>query len=32
MMLDWVYRRFEERPNQRWPWLAQRGFLSLATC
>jgi hypothetical protein len=27
-MLDWVYRRFEERPNQRWPWLAHAVFVS----
>jgi hypothetical protein len=28
MMLDWVYRRFEERPNQRWPWLAHAVFVA----
>ena len=27
-MLDWVYRRFEERPNQRWPWLAHAVFVA----
>ena len=28
LMLDWVYRRFEERPNQRWPWLAHAVFVA----
>jgi hypothetical protein len=28
MMLDWVYRRFEVRPNQRWPWLAHAVFVA----
>ena len=28
MMLDWVYRRFEERPNQRWPWLTHAVFVA----
>jgi hypothetical protein len=28
MMLDWVYRRFEERPNQRWPWLVHAAFVA----
>src|SRR6202795_3831629 len=28
MILDWVYRRFEERPNQRWPWLAHAVFVA----
>jgi hypothetical protein len=28
MMLDWVYRRFEERPNQRWPWLVHAVFVA----
>jgi hypothetical protein len=28
MMLDWVYRRFAERPNQRWPWLAHAVFVA----
>jgi hypothetical protein len=25
-MLDWIYRRFEERPNERWPWLVHAVF------
>jgi hypothetical protein len=28
MMLDWVYRRFEEQPNQRWPWLVHAVFVA----
>jgi hypothetical protein len=28
MMLDWIYRRFEERPNQRWPWLVHGVFVA----
>jgi hypothetical protein len=28
MMVDWIYRRFEERPNQRWPWLAHAVFVA----
>jgi hypothetical protein len=28
IMLDWVYRRFEERPNQRWPWLVHAVFVA----
>jgi hypothetical protein len=28
MLLDWVYRRFEERPNQRWPWLVHAVFVA----
>ena len=28
MMLDWVYRRFEERPNRRWPWLTHAVFVA----
>jgi hypothetical protein len=28
MMLDWVYRRFEERPNQRWPWLVHAVYVA----
>jgi hypothetical protein len=28
MMLDWVYRRFEERPNQRWPWMVHAVFVA----
>lgn len=28
MMLDWVYRRFQERPNQRWPWLVHAVFVA----
>ncbi|MDP9013429.1 MAG: hypothetical protein M3O41_12365 [Pseudomonadota bacterium] len=28
MMLDWIYRRFEERPNQRWPWLVHAVFVA----
>jgi len=28
MMLDWVYRRFEEHPNQRWPWLVHAVFVA----
>ena len=28
MMLDWVYRRFEENPNQRWPWLVHAVFVA----
>ena len=23
-MLDWIYERFQERPNERWPWLGAR--------
>jgi hypothetical protein len=25
-MLDWIYQRFQERPNERWPWLAHAVF------
>jgi hypothetical protein len=28
MILDWVYHRFEERPNQRWEWLAHGVFVA----
>ncbi len=28
VMLDWIYRRFEERPNQRWPWLVHGVFVA----
>jgi hypothetical protein len=28
MMLDWVYKRFEERPNQRWPWLVHAVYVA----
>src|SRR5271154_2434975 len=28
MMLDWVYRRFQEQPNQRWPWMAHAVFVA----
>ncbi|HEY0802754.1 MAG TPA: hypothetical protein VGD54_18095 [Steroidobacteraceae bacterium] len=28
IMLDWIYRRFEERPNQRWPWLVHGVFVA----
>jgi hypothetical protein len=28
MMLDWVYGRFEERPNQRWPWLVHAVYVA----
>jgi hypothetical protein len=28
MMLDWVYRRFEERPNQRWEWLVHAVYVA----
>jgi hypothetical protein len=28
MMLDWVRRRFEERPNQRWPWLVHAVYVA----
>ena len=28
LVLDWVYRRFEERPNQRWPWMAHAVFVA----
>ncbi|HXA35218.1 MAG TPA: hypothetical protein VNW26_02700 [Steroidobacteraceae bacterium] len=28
MMLEWVYRRFEERPNERWPWLVHAVFVA----
>jgi hypothetical protein len=28
MMLDWVFQRFEEQPNQRWPWLAHAVFIA----
>jgi hypothetical protein len=27
-MLDWVYRRFEERPNDRWPWLVHALYVA----
>jgi hypothetical protein len=27
-MLDWVYQRFAERPNQRWPWLVHGVFVA----
>jgi hypothetical protein len=27
-MLDWVRGRFEERPNQRWPWLAHAVYVA----
>ena len=25
-MLDWIYQRFQERPNERWPWLVHGVF------
>lgn len=25
-MLDWIYQRFQERPNERWPWLVHAVF------
>jgi hypothetical protein len=25
-MLDWIYQRFQERPNERWPWLVHAIF------
>lgn len=25
-MFDWVYQRFQERPNERWPWLVHALF------
>jgi hypothetical protein len=28
MMLDWVYRRFEQEPNTRWPWLVHAAFVA----
>ncbi|MEA3105830.1 MAG: hypothetical protein QOI88_435 [Gammaproteobacteria bacterium] len=28
LMLDWVYRRFEERPNQRWEWLVHAVYVA----
>lgn len=28
VMLDWVYRRFIEQPNQRWPWLVHAVFVA----
>jgi hypothetical protein len=28
MMLDWVYQRFDERPNQRWPWLVHAVYVA----
>jgi hypothetical protein len=28
IMLDWIYQRFEERPNQRWPWLVHGVFVA----
>ena len=28
MMLDWVYRRFEQQPDRRWPWLAHAVFVA----
>jgi len=28
MMLDWVYKRFEEQPNRRWPWLVHAVFVA----
>jgi hypothetical protein len=28
IMLDWVYQRFEEQPNQRWPWLVHALFVA----
>jgi hypothetical protein len=27
-MLDWVYRRFQERPDQRWPYLVHAVFVA----
>ena len=28
VVLDWVYRRFLEQPNQRWPWLVHAVFVA----
>jgi hypothetical protein len=28
LMLDWVHRRFEERPNQRWEWLVHAVYVA----
>jgi hypothetical protein len=28
MMLDWVYRHFEEQPNQRWPWVVHAVYVA----
>jgi hypothetical protein len=28
LMLDWLYRRFEEQPNERWPWLVHAVFVA----
>ncbi|HWJ36145.1 MAG TPA: hypothetical protein VNR70_12805 [Steroidobacteraceae bacterium] len=28
MMLDWVYLRFGEQPNQRWPWLVHAVYVA----
>jgi hypothetical protein len=28
MMLDWVYRRFEEQPDQRWRWLVHALYVA----
>ncbi len=25
-MLDWIYQRFQEQPNERWPWLVHALF------
>ncbi|HWX80479.1 MAG TPA: hypothetical protein VNZ02_10325 [Steroidobacteraceae bacterium] len=25
-MFDWIYQRFQERPNERWPWLVHAVF------
>ena len=25
-VLDWIYQRFQERPNERWPWLVHAVF------
>jgi hypothetical protein len=27
-LLDWIYRRFQERPNERWPWLVHAVFVA----
>jgi hypothetical protein len=27
-MLDWVYGRFEEQPNKRWPWLVHAVYVA----
>jgi hypothetical protein len=27
-MIDWLYRRFQERPNERWPWLVHAVFVA----